>query len=256
MSERRPLIAGNWKMNGMRAEARRLAVEIGTLRMSQPDAEFDMLVCPPFTALEAVGQVLENTSVYLGGQNCHASEKGAHTGDISPAMLADVDCTHVILGHSERRTDHQETNEQVKAQAQAAHAQSLIAIICVGETLEERESGKALEVVCEQIKASVPGDASYGNTVIAYEPVWAIGTGKVATPADVQEMHSDIRKTLSEMLGSEEAEGIRILYGGSMKPENAKELLALDDVDGGLIGGASLKAEDFWTIAQSCPSIS
>ncbi|SCA55054.1 Triosephosphate isomerase [Candidatus Terasakiella magnetica] len=255
MTERRPLIAGNWKMNGLRADARRLAVEIGTLRQFKPDAAFDLLVCPPFTVLEAVSQMIENTGVYLGAQTCHVAEKGAHTGDISAAMVADSGCSHVILGHSERRTNHAETNDQVNAQAKAAHEQSLIAIICVGETEAERESGKALEVVAEQVKASVPDDSSYGNTVIAYEPVWAIGTGKVATPDDVQEVHANIRKVLAEKLGQEEADGIRILYGGSMKPENAKELLALGDVDGGLIGGASLKAEDFWAIAQSCPSI-
>jgi triosephosphate isomerase len=254
MSARRPLIAGNWKMNLTRGDARRLAVDVATLRKSDPDAAFDMLVCPPFTMLEAVSQMIEDSGVYLGGQTCHFEESGAHTGDISAPMLADVGCTHVILGHSERRTNHGETNELVKKQAESAHNESLITIICVGETEEERESGKALETVTEQVLNSIPENATYGNTVIAYEPVWAIGTGKVATPDDVQEMHQSIRETLKGMLGQEEADGILILYGGSMKPSNAKDLLALADVDGGLIGGASLKPEDFWEIAESCPS--
>lgn len=255
MSARRPLIAGNWKMNGLRADARALADEIGTLRKDKPQDAFDLLVCPPFTVIETVGQVVDGTGVFLGAQDCHTAAKGAHTGDISPDMLKDAGCSYVILGHSERRTDHGETDAIVKAKSEAAQAQGLIAIICVGETEAERESGKALDVVATQVNASVPDNATATNTVIAYEPVWAIGTGKVATPADVQEVHADIRKTLTEKLGAETANGVRILYGGSMKPANAAELLTLGDVDGGLIGGAALKAEDFWAIAQSCPSL-
>jgi triosephosphate isomerase (TIM) len=252
--QRRPLIAGNWKMNGLRSEASKLAVEIATLRQSQPDAAFDLLVCPPFTVLETVGSIVENTGVFLGAQTCHIALNGAHTGDISPVMLKDAGCSHVIVGHSERRTDHAETDSHIQSQAIAANKQEIIAIICVGETWAERESGKALEIVRNQVKASVPAHATAENTVIAYEPVWAIGTGKVATPEDVQEIHGDIRNTLSAVLSPEIAQGMRILYGGSMKPQNALELLALPDVDGGLIGGAALKAEDFWAIAQSCPS--
>ena len=255
MTTRRPLIAGNWKMNCLRSDARALADEIATLRKSQADAAFDMLVCPPFTVIETVGNVVKDSGVFLGAQTCHTATSGAHTGDISPVMLKDAGCSHVIVGHSERRTDHDETDEMVQAQAVAANEQGMIAIICVGETEEERESGKALEVVASQINGSVPSSATATNTVIAYEPVWAIGTGKVATPDDVQEIHADIRKTLAEKLGEEAANGMRILYGGSMKPGNAKELIALEDVDGGLIGGAALKAEDFWAIAQSCPSL-
>jgi len=255
MTTRRPLIAGNWKMNGLRSDARALADEIATLRKSQADAAFDMLVCPPFTVLETVGNVVEGSGVFLGAQTCHTAADGAHTGDISPIMLKDAGCSHVIVGHSERRTDHAETDELIKAQAVAANEQDMIAIICVGETETERESGKALKVVASQINGSVPDSATAENTVIAYEPVWAIGTGKVATPEDVQEIHADIRKTLAEKLGQDTANGMRILYGGSMKPGNAKELIALNDVDGGLIGGAALKAEDFWAIAQSCPSL-
>ncbi|NVJ90282.1 MAG: triose-phosphate isomerase [Methylocystaceae bacterium] len=252
---RRPLIAGNWKMNGLRADAKALAGEIATLSKAQSDAAFDLLVCPPFTVMETVGAAIEHSDVFLGAQTCHTAESGAHTGDISPVMLKDAGCTHVIVGHSERRTDHAESDADVQAQAITAHAQDLIAIICVGETEAERESGQALQVVREQILGSVPAGATSENTVIAYEPVWAIGTGKVATPDDVQEIHADIRNTLADKLGQDTADGMRILYGGSMKPGNAKELLALADVDGGLIGGAALKSEDFWAIAQSCPSL-
>jgi len=253
-NQRRPLIAGNWKMNGLRADAAALADELATLRKSQPDAAFDMLVCPPFTVMETVGSVIENSGVFLGAQTSHTASNGAHTGDISPVMLKNAGCAHVIVGHSERRTDHAESDSAVLAQASAVIEQDMIAIICVGETEEQRESGKALDVVRTQIIGSVPSNATAANTVVAYEPVWAIGTGKVATPDDVQEIHADIRKTLASKLGQDIANGMRILYGGSMKPANAKELIALSDVDGGLIGGAALKAEDFWAIAQSCPS--
>jgi len=251
---RRPLIAGNWKMNGLRADAKALASEIANLKKSDTTDNCDLLVCPPFTVMETVGTATEGSGVFLGAQTCHTAESGAHTGDISPVMLKDAGCTHVILGHSERRTDHGESDADVQAQSIAAHTNDLIAVICVGETESERESGNALQVVREQIIGSVPAGASAQNTVIAYEPVWAIGTGKVATPDDVQTMHADIRNTLKDKLGEDAANGMRILYGGSMKPANAKELLALADVDGGLIGGASLKSEDFWAIAQSCPS--
>jgi len=255
MSARRPLIAGNWKMNGLRSDARDLADEIATLRKNKSQDAFDLLICPPFSVIETVGHVIDGTGVFLGAQDCHTAEKGAHTGDISAAMLKDAGCSHVILGHSERRTNHKETDELVKQKAIAAQGEGLITIICVGETEAERENGKTLEVVTAQIKDSVPEGARADNTVIAYEPVWAIGTGKVATPDDVQNVHGDIRKTLAAKLTQETADGIRLLYGGSMKPENAKELLALPDVDGGLIGGAALKAKDFWAIAQSCPSL-
>ena len=251
---RRPLIAGNWKMNGLRADAKALASEIANLKKSDTADNCDLIVCPPFTVMETVGTATEGSGVFLGAQTCHTAESGAHTGDISPVMLKDAGCTHVILGHSERRTDHGESDADVQAQSIAAHTNYLIAVICVGETESERESGNALQVVREQIIGSVPAGATAQNTVIAYEPVWAIGTGKVATPDDVQTMHADIRNTLKDKLGEDAANGMRILYGGSMKPANAKELLALADVDGGLIGGASLKSEDFWAIAQSCPS--
>ncbi len=252
MTKRRPLIAGNWKMNGLRADAEKLAEEIASFYSSKKEAGYDLLVCPPYTVMETVYNKLEGSGVLLGAQNCHVSEKGAHTGDISPAMLKDAGCSHVIVGHSERRSDHGETDIDVKAQAKAAQSNGLLAIICVGETESDRESGNALNVVREQVRKSAPETSKAMDTVIAYEPVWAIGTGKVATPDDVQEMHKDIRTTLSELLGQEKAGGIRIIYGGSMKPDNAKELLALADVDGGLIGGASLIAQSFEEITKSC----
>lgn len=256
MSNRRFLIAGNWKMNGLRADAKSLGEGVAQKIPPSVQSQVDVLVCPPFVVLETVERALQQSNIMLGAQTCHTAEKGAHTGDISAAMLKDAGCSHVIVGHSERRTDHGETDGDIQAQAIAAHDQDLIAIVCVGETEAERDAGRAFEVVREQILGSVPLKANGANTVIAYEPVWAIGTGKVATPEDVQAMHSDIRNTLADKLGQDEADKIRILYGGSMKPENAPDLLALEDVDGGLIGGAALKAEDFCKIAESCPSVS
>ena len=250
---RRPLIAGNWKMNGLTDEVMDLATGLVTRMTKMPNAPFDMLLCPPFTAIRMVAEVLAGR-LMIGGQDCHAAEKGAHTGDVSAAMLADAGCTFVIVGHSERRTDHGETNAVVRNKAKAALAAGLHVIICIGETEAKRDAGATMDVVRSQLSGSVPGGASSDNTVIAYEPVWAIGTGRVATPAQAQEVHAEIRTWLAVRLGDEQASQIRVLYGGSMKPDNAAELLALMDVDGGLIGGASLKVEDFWAIAQNCIS--
>ena len=183
----------------------------------------------------------------------HFAEKGAHTGDISPLMLTDLGCKYTIIGHSERRVDHQESNELINQKAVAAHNAGLNTVICIGETLEERENGRTIQVCQNEIFGSVPDDATAKNTVIAYEPIWAIGTGKTPTVADVQEVHSAVRKALAKKLGKSTADKMRILYGGSVKPSNAKELLALPDVDGALIGGASLKADDFIAIAQNAP---
>lgn len=249
-STRRPLIAGNWKMNLDRAQCAVLA-EAVVANADAHDCEF--LLCPPALYLSTVGEAVSNSGVGLGAQDCHANESGAHTGDISAAMLADIGCAYVILGHSERRADHGESDADVAAKVSAAWGQGLRAIICVGETDGERDSGRTLEVVSGQIRGSVPNGADAANTVIAYEPVWAIGSGKTPTPADVAEVHGAIRAILAENAGNAAADGIRILYGGSLKPDNAAEFLALDDVDGGLIGGASLKAEDFLAIAASCP---
>lgn len=248
---RKLLIAGNWKMNGLVAEGTNLAKGVAEAVKKAGKVECEFLVCPPFTLLSNVKKALRGAKVNLGAQDCHFAEKGAHTGDISPVMLKDIGCQYVILGHSERRTDHYESNELINKKAQAAHTAGLKTVICVGETLSEREAGKALEVCTKQIIESVPEDSTSSNTVIAYEPVWAIGTGKVPTTKDVEEVHAAIRKTLAKKLGKGNANKMRILYGGSVKPNNAKELLTLEDVDGALIGGASLKVEDFMGIAKN-----
>ena len=249
---RRPLIAGNWKMNGLTRDGLALAGAVASLRRAEAAIPCDVLVCPPFTLIAQSADAVAGSGVAVGGQDCAAKVSGAHTGDTSPAMLKDAGCSYVILGHSERRTDHHETDAVVKAKAAAAHKEGLVAIICVGETLAQRDAGQTLEVNRTQICGSLPEGVTAENTVIAYEPVWAIGTGRVATPAQAQEVHAVIRAELTAMLGKAVADKMRILYGGSMKPDNAKELLALADVDGGLIGGASLKAEDFWAIARAC----
>ncbi|MDH5750508.1 MAG: triose-phosphate isomerase [Rhodospirillales bacterium] len=250
-SSRTPLIAGNWKMNGLSADGTALASELASRMKSAKNGGFEMLVCPPFTLISKVGAAIEGSGLQLGGQDCHSQVKGAHTGDTSAAMLADLGCHYVIVGHSERRTDHGERNEQVRAKAAAGHAAGLNVIICIGETEAERDAGKALEVNKSQVAGSLPDGATAANTVIAYEPVWAIGTGRTPTTDEVQEVHAFIRSELAARVGAE-ADGMRILYGGSMKPGNAAELIALPDVDGGLIGGASLQADDFWAIAQTC----
>ena len=246
---RKFLIAGNWKMNGLRKGSAALAKEIAlNVKKLKPNA--DVLICPPFPLLTTVKKALHGSRVMLGAQDCHVEEKGAHTGDVSPVMLKDVGCNYVILGHSERRADHKETSMLVRKKAKAALKAGLKVIICVGETLEERRAGKAFEVTEKQIKSSVPSEATAFNTVIAYEPVWAIGTGQTATPEDAEAVHAHIRKVLAEKLSKGIARSMRILYGGSMKPENAAELLAQRNIDGGLIGGASLKAADFTAIIE------
>jgi triosephosphate isomerase len=189
----------------------------------------------------------------LGGQDCHFENAGAHTGDVAAAMLADAGCSHVILGHSERRADHGEDDALVRSKTEAAHAAGLVAIVCVGETLGERDAGQTLQRIGAQLEGSLPDGVTPGNTVIAYEPVWAIGTGRTPTSGDVAEVHTHIRARSVERFGAAAGDGLRILYGGSMKPSNARELLAIDGVDGGLIGGASLSAEDFLAIAAACP---
>lgn len=246
---RRPLIAGNWKMNGSATFATELAQGVS---VGAPGVLAELLVCPPSVLIPTVAAAL-NETVALGGQDCHAAESGAHTGENSAEMLKDAGCGYVIVGHSERRTDHGETNEQVCAKAEAAHRAGLCAVICIGETDAERDTGKTLDVISAQLAGSVPAASNAANMVIAYEPVWAIGTGRTPTNDDVQEVHAHIRAVVKASRGDAAAAGVRLLYGGSMKPENAKGLLALADVDGGLIGGASLKAADFLAIAASCP---
>jgi triosephosphate isomerase len=251
----RKLVAGNWKMNGLHAEGVALAREIGHRAVqAQREAAHhlgcDLLVCPPATLLSAVRAVLEGSHVALGGQDCHTAQQGAHTGDISAAMLKDAGCGYVILGHSERRTDHRESDALVRAKAAAARAAGLVAIVCVGETLAERDAGRTIEVVSRQLAGSLPEGLDAASVVIAYEPVWAIGTGRTPTTAEVAAVHAEIRRLLEGRVG-DPAE-VRILYGGSVKPANARELMAVPHVDGALVGGASLVAADFWAIAQAC----
>ena len=251
---RKTLIAGNWKMNCLTADGTTLAKDIASkVKENKFDCEF--LVCPPFTLLSTVKKCLRGAKVALGAQDVHFADKGAHTGDISPYMLTDLGCKYVIIGHSERRVDHLESNELIAKKAIAAHNAGLITVICIGETLEERENGRTIQVCQNEIFGSVPDDSTAKNTVIAYEPIWAIGTGKTPTAADVEEVHANVRKALAKKLGRSVAEKIRILYGGSVKPSNAKEFLALPDVDGALIGGASLKATDFIEIAKNAPKL-
>lgn len=248
---RKVLIAGNWKMNGLLADGAALAKEVATEVKKSGKSECEFLVCPPFTLLTTVKKALRGSKVALGAQDCHTAEKGAHTGDISPVMLKDCGCSYVIVGHSERRADHHESNELICQKAEAAYKAGLKAVICIGETEAERDAGKTIDVCTKQIMGSVPDSATAVNTVIAYEPVWAIGTGKTPTAADVEEVHAAIRKVVAKKLGKATANKMRLLYGGSVKPSNAAELLALPDVDGGLIGGASLKASDFMGIAAT-----
>lgn len=245
----RPLVAGNWKMNGTSASLNELRGIAGGF-MDGLDAETEALLCVPATLLSRASEILHRTPVKAGGQDCHPKESGAHTGDISAEMLKDAGASHVIVGHSERRIDHGETDELVRAKAEAAWRAGLVAVICIGETQVERQSGATLSVLSRQIDGSVPTTATPANTVIAYEPVWAIGTGLTPTVDDVAEAHAHIRARLTELLGPSAAK-MRILYGGSVKPSNAVELLAVANVDGALVGGASLKAADFIGIAEA-----
>jgi triosephosphate isomerase len=244
---RRPLVAGNWKMNGLKASAAELARMI---EGAPHVANADLLVCPPATLVMAFALHAQGSRVAIGAQDCHAEASGAFTGDVSADMLADAGAIAVIVGHSERRAYHHETDAQVRAKVQAVERAGLLAIVCVGETKDERSAGRTLDVVGAQLDGSVPDGMTLKNLVIAYEPVWAIGSGVTPTPADVAEVHGFIRKKLRARFGAA-AQAIRILYGGSVKPSNAKELMAVADVDGALVGGASLKADDFLGIAAA-----
>lgn len=245
----RPLVAGNWKMNGTSKSLDEL-LAIGRGFMGELEAETEALICVPATLLSRAHDVLSRTPVRCGGQDCHWNEAGAHTGDISAEMLKDAGASVVIVGHSERRTDHGETDQIVLAKAEAAWRAGLIAIICIGETRAQREVGAMLEILSRQIAGSVPRAATHEAVVIAYEPVWAIGTGLTPTTADVATAHTHIRKELAGLVGGEAAR-MRILYGGSVKPANARELLSVANVNGALVGGASLKAADFLGIADA-----
>jgi triosephosphate isomerase len=248
-SRPRPLVAGNWKMNGLKASLGEISGMAAGYDAALK-ARCDMLVCPPAPLLAAAALAAAGTGIAIGAQDCHANPNGAHTGDIAAEMIADAGGTFVIVGHSERRTDHAETDAIVKAKAEAAFRAGLVAIVCVGETRAEREAGKTLSVVGKQVAGSLPKGATAANLVIAYEPVWAIGTGLTPTAADVAEVHAFIRGELNRLMGAAGA-GVRILYGGSVKPSNAVELMGVSNVDGALVGGASLKAADFLGIAAA-----
>ncbi|MSO70773.1 MAG: triose-phosphate isomerase [Alphaproteobacteria bacterium] len=240
-------------MNGLQADGLDRVRRVAALRAAT-EVPCDLLVCPPATLLAAISEALAGSPIATGGQDCAPQTDGAYTGDIAARMLKDAGARYVILGHSERRHGHGESDAQIRAKSEAALAAGLMAIICVGETLAERDGGQTLAVLSTQVKASVPPNATAVNTVIAYEPVWAIGTGRNAAPPQIAEAHAHIRATLRQGLGAE-ADRMRILYGGSVKPANARETLALADVDGALVGGASLDVDAFWAIAQACPKL-
>ena len=244
----RPLVAGNWKMNGLRSSAAELTKIIsGAAEVTE---KADLMVCPPATLLATFATLVQGAPVMVGAQDCHAEPSGAFTGDLSAEMLADAGAVAVIVGHSERRQYHRETDVEVNAKARAAWRAGLTAIVCVGETKDERVGGKTLDVVHVQTQTSLPDGATPENLVVAYEPVWAIGTGLTPTPADVAAVHGFIRRHLETRYGPT-GKQIRVLYGGSVKPSNAAELMHVPDVDGALVGGASLKADDFLGIARA-----
>jgi triosephosphate isomerase len=250
MAERKKLVAGNWKMNGGRASI----AEVEAMMAAAPglDGGVELAVCPPAVIAPVVGWKLTGSAIALGGQDCHAEAKGAFTGDIAAEMWAEAGAKYVIVGHSERRAAYAETDQTVSAKAGAALRAGLTPIICLGESLAERDAGTTLDVVGRQLKGSLPADAKSKDVVIAYEPIWAIGTGRTPTKAQVAEVHAALRSGLAGLLGQEAAGKVRILYGGSVKPENAAELMHTDNVDGALVGGASLKAVDFLAIARAC----
>ena len=247
----RPLVAGNWKMNGLKADLA-IAAEVAKGYDATLKAAVDLAICPPASLLYLASAALVGSRIATGGQDCAAQQSGAFTGDLSATMLADAGAVFAIVGHSERRTLHGDSNATVKAKAEAAQRALLVPIVCVGETKDERQAGKALAVVKKQLRGSVPESSTAATLVVAYEPVWAIGTGLTPTAADVAEMHAAIRAELARLLGKQAAAGVRLLYGGSVKPSNAAELMNVANVDGALVGGASLKAEDFLGIARAC----
>lgn len=245
----RPLVAGNWKMNGTRASLDQIKAMAEGVK-GDLSGKVETLICPPATLLYVATALCDDSPLMIGAQDCHPKQSGAHTGDVSAEMIADCFGTHVIVGHSERRTDHAELDSVVRAKTDAAHASDLIAIVCIGETGDERKAGKTLDVLKRQLAESLPDTATAENTVIAYEPVWAIGTGLTPTAADIEEAHAFMRRELMSRFADAGAK-MRILYGGSVKPSNARELMGIANVDGALIGGASLKAEDFLAIYRA-----
>ena len=247
---RKPIIAGNWKMNKLTSEAVGLAREVRNRIGTTEDKE--IVLCPPFTVLSLVKEVIGNSSIKLGAQNMHWEVRGAYTGEVSPTMLKDIGCSYVILGHSERRGYFGETDDTVRKKVKAAFSTGLIPIVCVGETLQQREKGETLTVLEKQVKTGLSGLSreEAKGLVVAYEPVWAIGTGKTATPEQAEQSQRFIRKLLGQMFGEENAQAIRILYGGSINPDNISALMSCENVDGGLVGGASLNVESFVKIVQ------
>lgn len=242
----RKLVAGNWKMNGTRAALS----ELQAIARAHPAPQVDILICPPATLLSEAARMMEGCAPDIGAQDCHAAVSGAHTGDISAPMLADAGATAVIVGHSERRETYNETNALVCDKAKAAHEAGLVSVICIGETLAERDAGRTLDVIGAQLTGSTPDSTTSANTVIAYEPVWAIGTGKVPTLDQIGEVHDFIRENLISRFGPSISD-LRILYGGSVKPGNAAEIFAVLNVDGALVGGASLRESDFTPIIKA-----
>ncbi|MDM7930782.1 triose-phosphate isomerase [Tabrizicola sp.] len=240
------LAAGNWKMNGTAAAL----AEVEALLAAHPAPACEMLLCPPATLIAQMAQAARGSALMVGGQDCHPKASGAHTGDISAAMLKDAGASHVILGHSERRADHGETDALVRAKAEAVIGAGLMAVVCIGETEAERDGGQTLTVIGGQLDGSVPAGATAATLVVAYEPVWAIGTGRTPTLTEIGEVHAFLRDRLRGLVGGE-ADGVRLLYGGSVKPSNAAEIFAVPHVDGALVGGASLKAADFGAIVAA-----
>ncbi|MEP3345467.1 MAG: triose-phosphate isomerase [Litoreibacter sp.] len=244
---RRKLAAGNWKMNGVSTQL----AEVEALCAAHPSPRVDLLIAPPATLISSMVVSAANHALEVAGQDCHGEKNGAHTGDISGEMLKDAGASYVILGHSERREDHSESDDDVRSKARAALAADLKVVICIGESLEEREAANTLEIIAGQLAGSLPDILTGENTVIAYEPIWAIGTGKVPTLAQIGEVHDFIRSKLQTRFGEGVGRSIRLLYGGSVKPSNASEIFNVSNVDGALVGGASLKAEDFSGIIKA-----
>ena len=247
---RRPLLVANWKMNGLHGDGLARASALAH-HAASGDCAGDIVVCPPATLLFALRAVFAGTQIALGGQDCHVSAEGAHTGDVSAPMLADVGCAYVIVGHSERRTSHGESNEWIAGKTAAAHAAGLTAIVCVGESAADRDAGRALAVIGRQVEGSLPAGASPSNIAIAYEPVWAIGTGRTPGPADIEAAHAQVRAGWERQFSGSGA-ALRVLYGGSVTARNAGDILGAPGVDGVLVGGASLSADTFWQICQAC----
>lgn len=251
---RRKLIAGNWKMNGLRADGLALARDLcARVAKNQGQLTCDVGIFPPVTLIASVAEAAAKSSVIVGGQDCHAAAKGAHTGDVSASMLADSGAKAVILGHSERRTNHHETNAQIQAKTLAALGAGLMPIVCIGETEAQHAAGQTLAVLQEQLSGSLPQQLEVGRLVVAYEPVWAIGTGKTPTIQNIADIHGALRAYIAKQWGQPMATSLQVLYGGSVSPDNAAEIMALGDVDGGLVGGASLDVQKFWSIITSCP---